>query len=181
MYNRNPKQSLSPRKNSSITVPRIQLIDHKGTNHGVIDTRVAYDMSREANLDLVEINPTSVPPTCKILDYGKWRFDQKKKATMSRKNQKKQDLHEIKFSPTIEKNDLDRKLNKAESFLIKGEKVKIVVEPYRGRGRDMIQKDRILELITGAVERLSNVGVSEKLPGMEGRKMSTVVAPLKSK
>jgi len=159
-----------------IRAPEIRLIDHEGNNHGVTDPRRALTMAEEAGLDLVEISPNAAPPVCKIMDFGKFKYEQQKKANEAKKKQKAIEVKEVKFRPNIDTHDYDVKMRNVTKFLGGGDKVKVTLR-FRGRemahqeiGRDLLQK------IAGDIEGLGKI---EAMPKMEGRQMIMVAAPVK--
>lgn len=162
------------RINGYIRVPQIRVILEDGSSPGIINTRDALKMAQDLNLDLVEINPKAVPPVCKIMDYGKFKYEEKKKQAESKKAQKNQDLKELSFRPNTDINDLTHKVEQAKEFLADGNKVKFVIR-FRGRevthpqvGRDKMEW--IFEQLTGLIQAVPPVS-------MEGKFMSVVVAP----
>ena len=168
-------QKEGPRSNRDIRGVRdVQLIDQDGQNHGVVPFADALQIAEEAGLDLVEIAPNSVPPVCKILDYGKFRFNEQKKQAEARKKQKTVEVKEIKLRPGIDDHDYDVKMKAMKSFFEEGNKVKVTL---RFRGREMAHQDigyRLLERVRGEVADLSKV---ESEPRLEGRQMVMVLAP----
>ena len=134
----------------------------------------ALVLAEEAGLDLVEISPNATPPVCKILDYGKYKYEQQKKASEARKKQKTVDVKEVKIRPGIEKHDYDVKMRNARRFLENGDKVKVTM---RFRGREMAHQDIGRDLLDRMVEELADVGKPEVLPKMEGRQMMMFLAP----
>ncbi len=135
---------MGPRMNNKIFAKSVQVIDASGANLGIMPTPQAIAMAIDSDMDLVEINATATPPICKIMDYGKFKYDQKKKAAEARKNQKQNELKEIYIKPFIEDNDLSIKLKKVFEFLNDGDKVKVSITMKRGdkkvlaRGRDFV-------------------------------------------
>ncbi len=156
----------------------VLLIDSEGENIGVLPIAEALSRAEEAGLDLVEISPMAKPPVCKILDYGKYKFELEKKAKESRKNQQIQKLKEIRLQPKIEKHDYDFKLQHIKEFLDEGDKVKITI---RFRGRQMAHTYLGEEVLNKYVEDLKDYGIMEKKPNMEGKSMSIVISPIKKK
>ncbi len=154
------------------------LIDQEGNKIGVIPTSEALAKAEEAGLDLVEISPTTKPPVCKILDYGKYKFELEKKAKEAKKNQKIVKLKEIRLQPKIEKHDYDFKLEHIKEFLAEGNKVKITI---RFRGRQMAHMYLGEEVINKYAEDLKDLAIVEKKPNVEGKSMSIIVAPLGKK
>ena len=167
-------QKEGPRTNREIRVREVQLIDAEGQNRGVIDIVEALRLSEEDGLDLVEIVPNANPPVCKILDYGKFRFNEQKKAAEARKKQKIVEIKEIKLRPGIDDHDYETKMKAVRRFFEEGDKVKFVL---RFRGREMAHQEigyRVLERVkaeTGAIAKI------ELEPSMEGRQMIMILAP----
>lgn len=162
------------RINGYIRVPQIRVILEDGSSPGIVNTRDALKMAQDQNLDLVEINPKAIPPVCKIMDYGKFKYEEKKKQAESKKAQKNQELKELSFRPNTDENDLAHKVEQAKQFLADGNKVKFVIR-FRGRevthpqvGRDKMEW--IFQQLTGLVQAIPPVS-------MEGKFMSVVVAP----
>ena len=167
-------QKDGPRTNKEIRVREVQLIDAEGTNRGVTDTMEAMQIAEEAGMDLVEIVPNANPPVCKILDYGKFRFNEQKKASEARKRQKIVEIKEIKLRPGIDEHDYDTKMKAVRRFFEEGDKVKVTL---RFRGREMAHQDigfRLLERVKAETGPLAKV---EAEPSMEGRQMVMVLAP----
>ncbi len=133
-------------------------------------------MAQEASLDLVEIVPTGKPPVCKIMDYGKFRFDESKKAAVARKKQKQVQVKEIKFRPGTDEGDYKIKLKKLVEFLEEGDKAKVTV---RFRGREMAHRELGMEVLKRVETDLTELGVVEQFPKLEGRQMVMVMAPKK--
>jgi len=166
------------RVNDRIRIREVRLIDDEGTQVGIIATRDALEMARERGLDLVEVAPNAVPPVCRLMDYGKFRYEQSRKERESRRNQHVVELKEVRLSPKIDDHDLDTKGRQAAKFLGEGDKVKLTV---RFRGREMAHTDIGMGLLVQLAEQLRSSGTVELAPKMEGRAMSMVVAPLKQK
>ena len=145
---------------------------------GIIATRDALEMAREKGLDLVEVAPKPVLPVCRLMDYGKCRYEQSRKERESRRNQHVVELKEVRLSPKIDDHDLDTKGRQAAKFLGEGDKVKLTV---RFRGREMAHTDIGMGLLVQLAEQLRPSGTVELAPKMEGRAMSMVIAPLKQK
>ena len=154
------------------------MIDVDGENKGVVALTDAQAMATEAKLDLVEIVPNADVPVCRIMDYGKFRFEESKKAQQSRKKQKKTTVKEIKFRPGTEEADYQVKLRKLREFLEEGDKTKITI---RFRGREMAHRELGAELLDKIEADLSELGDVEQRPKMEGRQMVMVIAPSKKK
>ncbi len=152
----------------------MRLIAADGEQVGVVDIGEALRRAEEAGLDLVEISPNAEPPVCKILDYGKYKYEQQKKANEARKKQKTIDLKELKLRPTIDKHDYDVKMRNARRFLEEGDKVKITM---RFRGREMAHTTIAMEVMARVKAELADLGKIELEPKMEGRQMIMVLAP----
>ncbi|MGH1455984.1 MAG: translation initiation factor IF-3 [Alphaproteobacteria bacterium] len=169
-----PKKDAGPRINDDITVAEVRLVDAEGEMRGVVKIAEAMELAIEAGMDLVELSPNAEPPVCKILDYGKYKYEQQKKANQARKNQKTVDVKEVKMSPRIEKNDYDVKMRNAKRFLENGDKVKVSM---RFRGREMAHQDIGRELFIKMIEEFGELITIELHPKFEGRQMIMVVAP----
>lgn len=152
----------------------MRLIDATGTMVGVVSLREAFDAAADADLDLVEIVPNAEPPVCKILDYGKHRFEEQKKANQARKNQKIVELKELKLRPNIDDNDYAIKMRAAQRFLEEGDKVKLTM---RFRGREMAHQDIGMRVLVKARDELDSLAKVEQMPRVEGRMMVMVLAP----
>ena len=162
------------RINEQIRVREVRLIDEEGNQKGIIPTKEALVMAHEANLDLVEIAPQSNPPVCKILDYGKYRFEMEKKLRDSKKKQKLLKLKEIRMQPKIDDHDLDFKSKHIREFLADGNKVKVTI---RFRGRELAHTELGLEVLQEILQKLENEYGLDKPPLMEGRSMSMTLSP----
>jgi translation initiation factor IF-3 len=167
-------QKEGPRINREIRAREVQLIDSEGKNHGVVQTVAALEMSEAAGLDLVEIAPNSEPPVCKILDYGKYRFLEQKKAAEARKKQKIVEVKEIKLRPGIDEHDYDVKMKAVRRFFEEGDKVKVTL---RFRGREIAHQDIGYKLLTRVKAETALLAKVELEPSMEGRQMIMVLAP----
>lgn len=167
-------ESKGLRINEQIRVREVRLIDEEGNQKGIIPTKEALVMAHEANLDLVEIAPQSNPPVCKILDYGKYRFEMEKKLRDSKKKQKLLKLKEIRMQPKIDDHDLDFKSKHIREFLAEGNKVKVTI---RFRGRELAHTELGLEVLQEILQKLENEYVLDKPPLMEGRSMSMTLSP----
>lgn len=157
-----------------ITNTEIRLIDQNGENHGVIDTDKARQMAADAGLDLVEVSPNVDPPVCKILDYGKFKFDAQKKASLARKKQKVQGVKELKMRPSIDVHDYNTKLKAFHRFIEAGDKVKCTI---RFRGREMAHKELGLEVLERIEKEVAEIAKVESRPKVEGRQMTMVFVP----
>lgn len=167
-------QKEGPRTNREIRAREVQLIDSEGKNHGVVPTLDALSRAEAAGLDLVEIAPNSEPPVCKILDYGKFRFLEQKKAAEARKKQKIVEVKEIKLRPGIDEHDYDVKMKAVHRFFEEGDKVKVTL---RFRGREIAHQDIGYRLLTRVKAETANIAKVELEPSMEGRQMIMVLAP----
>ena len=169
-----PVQKDGPRVNEDIRVREVQLIDHEGTNRGVTPTQDAITLAREAGLDLVEISPNTSPPICKILDYGKFKYQAQKKAAEARKKQKTVEVKEIKLRPGIDKHDYQVKMRSMRRFFEEGDKVKVTL---RFRGREMAHQELGVKLLERVKSDFAAVAKVEMEPRLEGRQMVMVMAP----
>jgi translation initiation factor IF-3 len=141
---------------------------------GVISLREGLDMAAEVGLDLVEVSPNADPPVCKILDFGKYKYEAQKKKNEARKKQKVIEIKEIKLRPNIDENDYDIKMRAMRKFLEDGDKVKVTL---RFRGREMAHQDLGMKVLDRVRENLEDLGKVEQFPKMEGRQMVMVLAP----
>ena len=169
-----PVQKDGPRINEEIRSREVQLIDQKGDNHGVVDTQIALAKAVEAGLDLVEIAPNSVPPVCKILDYGKYKYQAQKKAAEARKKQKVVEVKEIKLRPMIDDHDYDVKMRSMQRFFEEGDKVKVTL---RFRGREMAHQELGTQLLNRVKDDTTKIAKVEQEPRFEGRQVVMVLAP----
>lgn len=160
--------------NKQIRVPKVRVIDQDGKQLGVVTTQEALSLARDAGLDLVEIVPNSSPPVCKIIDYGKFRYDQTKRERESKKGRQQTRVKEIKVKPNIDEHDLETKLRHARNFLSKGNKVKVTCF---FRGRENIHPEIGEALIKKMCESLEDVATMETSPKKMGRTLITVLAP----
>jgi translation initiation factor IF-3 len=163
-----------PQVNRDIRAREIQLIDAEGHNRGVVQTTDALQLAEEAGLDLVEIVPTATPPVCKILDFGKFRFLEQKKAAEARKRQKIVEIKEIKLRPGIDDHDYEVKMRAVRRFFEEGDKVKVTL---RFRGREMAHQDLGFKLLNRVRAETGPIAKVEAEPLMEGRQMTMVLAP----
>ena len=159
--------------NEQIRDREVRLIGPDGEQIGVVSSREAQKIADEAGLDLVKIAPNAKPPVCKIIDYGKNRYDLARKEKDAKKKQKTVELKEIRLSPNIDTNDLNTKMNAAKKFLAKGNKVKITL---RFRGREMAHMNSSKHILDDLAEQLSDIAVVEKAPKIEGRSIGMVLA-----
>ena len=164
-----------PRSNNRITSPEVQVINTDGENLGVLNLQEAISKAKNENLDLIEIAPNARPPVCKIMDMGKYKYDQQKKLNKAKKKQKKIELKEIKLRPVTEVHDYTFKIKNAQKFLSKGEKVKFTIR-FKGRemqhtklGNDLMEKIKI---------DMETIGKVELQPKFDGKQMIMVIQPL---
>jgi translation initiation factor IF-3 len=163
-----------PRVNEEIRIPQVRLIDQDGEMQGVLTVREAMQRAYAVGLDLVEISPNADPPVCKILDFGKFKYEQQNKKNEAKKKQKVIEIKEIKVRPNIDENDYQVKMRAMKSFIEEGDKVKVTL---RFRGREMAHQDigvRVLERIRAEMDTTSKV---EQMPRMENRQMVMVLSP----
>ncbi len=156
----------------------VRLIDSDGAQLGIMEVRRAREIAEQRGLDLVEVSPDAKPPVCKVLDYGKYRFEQAKKIKESKKKQKIVLTKEIRLRPKIEEHDYNTKLKQAIGFLQKGNKVKVSV---RFRGRELAHTDLGRDIIDRLIQDVSEVGMAEFTPKFESRVIVTVLGPKKGK
>ena len=161
------------RVNEMIRIREVRLIDDEGNQKGIVPTLEALRMAKEKDLDLVEVAPTANPPVCKILDFGKYRFEQEKKLRDSKKNQKVLKIKEIRMQPKIGTGDLDTKAKHIQEFLDEGNKVKVTV---RFRGRELAHTELGFDVLKEVLNRLTSAYVVEKPAAMEGRFMSMTIS-----
>lgn len=166
------------RVNREIRVPNVRLIDQNGEQVGVVSLKEALDIAHEAGLDLVEISPTSNPPVCKIIDYGKFRYDQTKREKESKKAQHQIKVKEVKVKPNIDEHDFQTKLRHARDFILKGNKVKVTC---MFRGREMAHTDIGRRVVQKFCEGLEDIAMPEAPLKMFGRALNVVLAPAKKK
>jgi len=163
-----------PRYDEFITVPKVRVIDQDGENLGVLYTKEAIATAHEVGLNLVEVSPGADPPVCKILDVGKFKYEAQKKAAAARKNQKTQEIKEIKMRPNIDDHDYDTKMKAVQRFIEDGDKVKLTL---RFRGRELSHGELGLRLLERVRDDAVDYAKVEQLPKMEGRQMLMVIAP----
>ena len=172
----NRRESDRARVNDQINVPEVRLIDLEGNQVGVVSTREALRAAEESGHDLVEISPTARPPVCRIMDYGKYRFELNKKQAEAKKKQKLIQVKEIKFRPTTEDGDYQVKLRNLMRFLEHGDKVKVTL---RFRGREMAHQELGMQLMERLVGDTAEFAVVEQQAKREGRQLLMVLAPKK--
>ena len=164
--------------NEQIRDKEIRLIGSEGEQLGIMSARDALKLAEEAGLDLVKIAPNAKPPVCKIVDYGKYRYEQLRKEKEAKKKQKVIEIKEIRLSPNIDTNDLNTKMNAANKFLTKGDKVKVTL---RFRGREMAHMANSKHILDDFAENLADIANVEKAPKVEGRSMTMFLAPKSKK
>ena len=171
-----PTRDTGPRVNDRIRAPEIRLIGADGENVGVVTPQRAMMLAEEAGLDLVEISPNATPPVCKIMDFGKFKYEQQKKESEARKKQKTIDVKEVKFRPNTDTHDYDVKMRSVMRFLEEGDKVKVTL---RFRGREMAHTDLGRNLLERVASDVEEHGKVEAIPRIEGRQMVMMINPLK--
>lgn len=159
--------------NEQIRDREVRVIGEDGEQLGIMSSREALKLAEEAGVDLVKIAPTAKPPVCKIVDYGKFRYEQARKEKEAKKKQKIIDVKEIRLSPNIDTNDLNTKINAARKFLSKGDRVKVTL---RFRGREMAHMQSSKHILVDFGESLSDIAVVEKEPKVEGKTMTMFLA-----
>ena len=169
-----PVQKDGPRINEDIRSKEVQLIDHTGLNRGAVPVQEAIALARENGLDLVEISPNANPPVAKIIDYGKYRFQEQKKAAEARKKQKTVEVKEIKLRPGIDKHDYEVKMRSMQRFFEEGDKVKVTL---RFRGREMAHQELGYKLLKRVKEDNRKIAKVESEPRSEGRQITMILAP----
>ena len=158
--------------NGQIRDKEVRVIGENGDQLGIMSAKEAMKLAQEAELDLVKIAPTAKPPVCKIIDYGKYRYELARKEKEAKKNQKTVEVKEVRLSPNIDANDLNTKVNNAKKFISKGNKVKVTL---RFRGREMAHMQQSKHILDDFAELLADVASVEKAPKLEGRSMSMVL------
>jgi len=166
------------RKNQEILAPRVRLIGDGGEQVGIIPTREALTMAEEAGLDLVEVSPTADPPVCRVMDYGKFVYEQHKKAHVAKRKQKQIDIKEVKLRPGTGEGDYQIKLRNLTRFLTEGDKAKVTL---RFRGRELLHMDLGRQMLQRVQKDLEELAVIESFPRLEGKQMVMLLAPKKPK
>jgi translation initiation factor IF-3 len=164
------------RRNDEIDAQEVRVIDAEGEQAGVMPLVDAIGLAKDVSLDLVEVSPNAEPPVCRIMDFGKYLFEQNKKAQTSKRKQKQVHVKEIKFRPGTDEGDYQIKLRKLVEFLEYGDKTKVTL---RFRGREMAHQELGAKLLTRVRDDLEEYGTVEQMPQMEGRQMIMVIAPKK--
>jgi translation initiation factor IF-3 len=154
------------------------VIDHEGEQAGIMTSEAALEKAKSVGLDLVEVSPNAEPPVCRIMDFGKFRFENSKKQHGAKKKQRRTQVKEIKFRPRTEVGDYKVKINKLIKFLENGDKAKVTM---RFRGREFAHQELGMELLKRVITDLDEVGNVEQMPSMEGRQMVMVLGPKKTK
>ena len=168
------REPTGPRMNEDIRVREVRLIDQTGHNVGVVAIAEALARANEAGLDLVEISPDAKPPVAKILDFGKYKYQEQKKAAEARKRQKIVEIKEIKMRPSIDDHDYDVKMRSIKRFFDDGDKVKVTL---RFRGRELAHQELGMNVLMRVKDELDHVAKVEQTPRMEGRQMTMVLSP----
>ncbi len=174
-HNAPPQRDTGPRTNERIRAAEIRLIGAEGENIGVVTPERGMALAEDAGLDLVEISPNANPPVCKIMDYGKFKYETQKKEAEARKKQKTIEIKEIKFRPNTDNHDYEVKMKNVFKFLENGDKVKITL---RFRGREMAHQELGRQLLERVAEDTKEHGKVENFPKMEGRQMVMLIGPM---
>ncbi|MDP7190425.1 MAG: translation initiation factor IF-3 [Alphaproteobacteria bacterium] len=169
-----PPRPKGQRINEEIDTPEVRLVGADGEMVGVCSISEALVKAEDAGLDLIEVSPHSAPPVCKILDYGKYKYQEQKRRNEARKKQKTMDVKEIKMRPNINANDYDVKMRNVVKFLEEGDKVKVTL---RFRGREMVHQDLGMNVLTRVRDDVAQLSKVEQFPKLEGRQMTMVIAP----
>ncbi|MDF0602859.1 translation initiation factor IF-3 [Psychromarinibacter sp. C21-152] len=175
-HNAPPTRDTGPRVNDRIRANEIRLIGPEGENVGVVTPQKGMALAEAAGLDLVEISPNASPPVCKIMDFGKYKYEQQKRESEARKKQKTIEVKEVKFRPNTDVHDYDVKMRNVLRFLEAGDKVKVTL---RFRGREMAHQNLGRELLERVADDVKEVGKVENMPKMEGRQMVMMIGPTK--
>lgn len=173
---RDQKREDLVRRNERIRIPKVRVVDDDGEQLGVLATRDALDRAREKGLDLVEVAPNADPPVCKIMDYGKFKYQQQKKLQEAKKKQTVIKIKEVKFRPKTDEHDYQTKLKQITKFLEAGDRCKVTIF---FRGREIVHKDRGLAMLERVVEDTQDMAKVESKPMSEGRTMTMMLAPVK--
>ena len=169
-----PSRNDGPRVNHQINVPQVRLVREDGSMAGVVSTREAISMAADAGLDLVEVSPNATPPVCKILDLGKFKYEEQKRKNEARKKQKVIEVKEIKLRPGIDDHDYDVKMRSMLKFIEEGDKVKVTM---RFRGRELAHQELGMNVLMRVRDDLDKIAKIEQHPRMEGRQMVMVMSP----
>ena len=176
MQTNNQQREYRTRINKFIRVPQIRVVLADGSNAGIMNTYEALKLAQDQGLDLVEISPKAQPPVCKIMDYGKFKYEEKKKLQAAKKNQQIQELKELTFRPNTDENDLNHKVAQAKEFLADGDKVKFTV---RFRGREITHPEVAKDKINWIIGQLGNTIAANPQISLEGKFMWVIVSPTK--
>ena len=168
------RENDGPRINREIKAKEVRLINYNGENAGVVSLAEALKIAQEVGLDLIEISPQVTPPVCKVLDYGKYKYEMQKKKNEAKKNQKVVSIKELKLRPMIDTHDYEVKVKQAEKFLAQGDKVKFTM---RYKGREMSANDLGKEILNKLLEDLDGLCKVDSAPKMEGKQMFMIVSP----
>lgn len=168
------RENDGPRINREIKAKEVRLINYNGENAGVVSLAEALKIAQEVGLDLIEISPQVTPPVCKVLDYGKYKYEMQKKKNEAKKNQKVVSIKELKLRPMIDTHDYEVKVKQAKKFLAQGDKVKFTM---RYKGREMSANDLGKEILNKLLEDLDGLCKVDSAPKMEGKQMFMVVSP----
>ena len=171
-FNKDDKDDV--RLNERIRVPQVRLIDEKGEQVGIVPTVQALQMARDRGLDLMEVSAAASPPVCKICDYGKFKYEKKKKETVARKNQVVIKVKEVQLRPNTDVHDLEYKIKNSHEFLEEGDKVKFTI---MFRGREIAHTQPGFKMCNEIIEKLKEVGVVESPPKLEGKKLIMILSP----
>ena len=175
-HNAPPQRDTGPRVNDRIRAPEIRLIGAEGENIGLVTPERGMQLAEQAGLDLVEISPNAAPPVCKIMDFGKFKYEQQKRESEARKKQKTIEVKEVKFRPNTDTHDYDGKMRNVVKFLENGDKVKVTL---RFRGREMAHQNLGRDLLERVAADIEEIGKVENMPKMEGRQMVMMIGPAK--
>ncbi|MBP6952224.1 MAG: translation initiation factor IF-3 [Alphaproteobacteria bacterium] len=165
-----------PRVNEKITSPKVRLVDENGEMVGVLSQKEALEKAYKAGLDLVEVSPNADPPVCKILDYGKYKFEEQKRRAEIRKKQKIIEIKEIQLRPGIDKHDFEVKMRSARKFIEEGDKLKVTL---RFRGRELSHQELGMDVLNRVKDFLQDIAKVEQYPKLEGKRVIMVMGPLK--
>ncbi|QPH56083.1 translation initiation factor IF-3 [Pontivivens sp. MT2928] len=176
-HNAPPTRDTGPRVNDRIRAPEIRLIGADGEQIGVVSPRRGLELAEEAGLDLVEISPNATPPVCKIMDFGKFKYEQQKRESEARKKQKTIEVKEVKFRPNTDTHDYDVKMRNVTKFLGNGDKVKVTL---RFRGREMAHQELGRDLLNRVAGDVEGLGKIDNMPKVEGRQMVMMISPVKT-
>ena len=168
------RENDGPRINREIKAKEVRLINYNGENAGVVSLAEALKIAQEVGLDLIEISPQVTPPVCKVLDYGKYKYEMQKKKNEAKKNQKVVSIKELKLRPMIDTHDFEVKVKQAKKFLAQGDKVKFTM---RYKGREMSANDLGKEILNKLLDDLDGLCIVDSAPKLEGKQMFMIVSP----